>query len=149
MASLLEAVVRQPAHFTPLRTGHLESVAALFQVHPFVVSELREHLRRPGVRRTVAEQLYRAWRAKKQAGARAPPDRRVPPTVPALLDAVQATPGGTELFINSPVETVATLFRVHPFVVEAAREAATQHEAGEDAAPPRPSSPCWLPPGRA
>lgn len=146
VASLLEAVVRQPTHFTPLRTGHLESVAALFQVHPFVVSELREQLRRPSVRRTVAAPLYRAWRGRKALDAGPCWKRRAAPTVAALLQAVEATPGGTELFTHSPVETVATLFRVHPFVVEAAREVSSQHQAGDDAAAPSPS---WLPPGRA
>lgn len=150
VASLLERAVHQPAHFTPLRRGHLESVAALFEVHPFVVSELREQLQRPAVRRTVAEKLYRTWRAKHPVKARsaATTPRRVPPTVAALLEAVKAAPGGPELFMNAPTETVATVFHVHPFVVDAARAVATQHE--DTSAPaPRPSSPYWLPTGRA
>lgn len=148
VASLLEKAVRQPAHFTPLRRGHLESVAALFEVHPFVVSELREHLERPAVRKTVAEKLYRTWRAKRPVKPSSSASRRVAPTVAALLDAVKRTPGGAELFMNSPTETVATLFHVHPFVVDAARAVATQHE--DTTAPaPRPSSPFWVPTGRA
>lgn len=148
VASLLEKAVHQPAHFTPLRRGHLESVAALFEVHPFVVSELREQLKRPAVRKTVAEKLYRTWRAKRPAKATVSASRRVPPTVAALLDAVNATPGGPELFMNAPTETVATVFHVHPFVVDAARAVATQHEDTKAPAP-RPSSPFWLPTGRA
>lgn len=152
VASLLEQAMQQPAHFTPLRRGHLESVAALFQVHPFVVSELREHLRRPSVRRVVADQLLRVRRSRRPSVARPERATRVPPTVAALLDAVKATPGGAELFMNAPTETVATLFGVHPFVVDAARAVATQHEAkpAPTAMPlPRPSSPYWLPAARA
>jgi hypothetical protein len=152
VASLLEQAMQQPAHFTPLRRGHLESVAALFQVHPFVVSELREQLRRPELRRAVADQLVRVRRARRPAHPRPSSASRVPPTVSALLDAVKAMPGGTELFLNAPTETVATLFGVHPFVVDAARAVATQHEARPEpfSIPlPRPSSPYWLPAARA
>ncbi|MEW5737602.1 MAG: hypothetical protein AB1938_01685 [Myxococcota bacterium] len=145
VASLLERAVLQPAHFTPLRKGHLESVAALFQVHPFVVSELREHLARPTVRKAVAQRLFRTWRAQKQAQPPAPASPRTPATVTSLLERVKATPGGMELFLNSPTETLATLFNAHPFVVDAARAVATQHETQA----PRPSSPYWLPPARA
>jgi hypothetical protein len=148
VASLLEKAVHQPRHFTPLRKGHLESVAALFEVHPFVVSELREQLKQPALRKTVAERLYRMWRAKRPAKVAVPAPRRRPPTVASLLDAVKAAPGGPELFLNAPTETVATVFRVHPFVVDAARAAATQHEDTKAPAP-RPSSPCWVPAGRA
>lgn len=145
VASLLERAVLQPAHFTPLRKGHLESVAALFQVHPFVVSELREHLARPSVRKVVAQRLFRTWRAQRKARPPALDFRRPPATVASLLERVKATPGGVELFLNAPTETLATLFNAHPFVVDAARAVATQHEAPA----PRPSSPCWLRPARA
>jgi len=152
VASLLEKAMEQPKHFTPLRRGHLESVAALFQVHPFVVSELREQLRRPALRKAVADSLVRARRARRPVSKKPDAVKRVPKSVTALLDAVKATPGGAELFMNAPTETVATLFGVHPFVVDQARAVATQHEA--PAAPtsvplPRPSSPCWLPAARA
>lgn len=149
VASLLERAVHQPALFTPLRKGHLESVAALFQVHPFVVSELREHLARPTVRKTVAQQLFRTWRAQRKALSPALKARRAPTTVTSLLEQVKATPGGMELFLNSPTETVATLFNAHAFVVDAARAQATQHEAPAHVPMPRPSSPYWLPPAHA
>jgi hypothetical protein len=149
VASLLERAVRQPAHFMPLRKGHLESVAALFQVHPFVVSELRRHLERPTVRKAVARRLFRTWRAQRKVSPPALERRRVPPTVTSLLEQVKARPGGLELFLNAPTETLATLFHAHPFVVDAARALATEHEAPTTQPAPRPSSPCWLSPARA
>jgi hypothetical protein len=148
VSKLLARALEEPTHFGPLRRGHLESVAALFQVHPFVVSELREHLERPEVRQSVADQLLKTWRARRAASRVETAPRRAPPTVAALLEAVQATPGGPELFLNATAETVATVFEVHPFVVEAARAVATEHQ--EAVTPmPRPSSPFWLPSARA
>jgi hypothetical protein len=125
VASLLEQAVHRPAHFTPLRRGHLESVAALYEVHPFVVSELREQLQRPGVRQAVAGRLFRTWRARRSSAVSTRAPRRVAPTVAALLEAVRATAGGQELLLHAPIETVATMFHVHPFVVDAARVEAT------------------------
>lgn len=131
VAALLDRVEARPNCFTPLRRGHLESVAALIGVPPGVVSELREALREPSVRKGVAGRLYRAWRARKPPEA-AVTTRRAPTSAQALLEAARASKA-LEVLFDGPVEAVATLFGVHPFLVESARG------LGVDARSPTPT----------
>ena len=56
---LLEHAARHPAGATPLLEGHLESVAALYQLHPFAVDALRTHLETPAARKAALELIAR------------------------------------------------------------------------------------------
>ncbi len=146
VTSLLKRAVREPERFGALHRGHLEAAAVLFQVHPFVVDELRTALTRPEVRARVARLLSRSRRRQRKAVAVKVQARPVSATAASLLAAVHQRPHGPELLMHAPVETVATLFGVHAFVVDEARAALQRQRTAAAFTPaPRPSAPFFMP----
>lgn len=117
VVTLLEAAAQHPDGPAALFEGHLESVAALYQVHPAALELLRACIVQPGVKARALEVLARA------------PDRVVvplevavrPPNRDALIEKATALPNGLELLTRGPIETAAMQLGAHPFVVDEAR----------------------------
>jgi hypothetical protein len=121
---LAEAVVRvvrvaarHPEGLEPLFAGHLESVAALYQLRPAEVERAREALATPEAQATA-----RAWALALAPRRHAPTARRSRPLDVATLIAEAAIfPDGIALLTEAPLEQAAIRLEAHPFLVEEAR----------------------------
>lgn len=102
----------------PLFSGHLESVASLYQVHPDRLERARQALAEPGARRLAHECLgQRGWDQTPRT------HERVPCTdVPSLIVAAMSQPNGMDVLTQAPMEMAAVLLGAHPFLVEEARQ---------------------------
>jgi len=120
VVELLEVAATHPEGIAPLLEGHLESVAALYQLRPNDVERVRDCISVLGVeaRAQVLALVSDRRFARPQPALRHP----APRDVAALIAAAMRTPNGVEFLQHAPVETAAVLFQAHPFVVEAARE---------------------------
>lgn len=141
LLALLEVAARHPAGLAPLLDGHLESVAALYQLHPDVVERIRDSLAAMGLQGRAAALALGVAPGHEVAG-RAPATDA--PDLEAVMRSALETPGGVELLLRAPVERAAVLLGAHPFVIDAARarfmvRRAITHEHPKFA-PPRPSA---------
>ena len=115
---LLALATRHEEGTGPLFSGHLESVAALYQVHPDRLERARQALSEPGARRLALECVggQQDWNQLPRA------PERVPCTdVPSLICAAMSQPHGMDVLTQAPMEMAAVLFGAHPFLVEEAR----------------------------
>jgi hypothetical protein len=120
IVKLLEAAASHPEGESALFEGHLESVAALYQVHPRTVERLRAAVGSPAAHAKATEILASA---RLNPSAAAQTDRFQPHEVDAaaLIAKASALPNGLELLTRGPIETAAVQLGTHPFVVEEAR----------------------------
>ena len=118
VVELLEHAARHPEGGAALLEGNLESVAALYQLHPARVEHVRVAVAHPE-QRSLAEAIL--------AAAEDPPNlpkaqpRQPPADAHALIAEASLTPDGLEFLTHAPIENAALLFGSHPFVVEQAR----------------------------
>lgn len=124
VVELLQRAVEHPEGFGPLTHGHLESVAALYQARPAVVDSLRSLHQESQARAEMAHVLKGARAHRGEHAEVAQPPRGGPRrlTAAALLDELSRAPHGLDQLEHAPLETVALLHGVHPFVVDEARE---------------------------
>jgi hypothetical protein len=116
VAATLKHAARHPDGGAPLLEGNLESVAALYQLHPSRIER---------VRAVVAEPAFRSLAEAILAAAEAQPDPvvvpRPSPTARSLIASASGSPARLEFLTKAPIENAALLFESHPFVVEEAR----------------------------
>ena len=114
---VLELATRHQEGTGPLFSGHLESVASLYQVHPDRLERARHALSEPAIRRAAVESV----------GQRLPhrdprPHEQLPCTdVPSLIVAAMSQLHGMDVLTQAPMEMAAVRFGAHPFLVEEAR----------------------------
>lgn len=114
----LELAGRHPEGGAALLEGNLESIAALYQLHPAKVEHVRAWVSQPGTRTHVEEIL-----ASARAEAPAFPSQPKPAMdARALIARAAAMPDGLEFLTRAPIENAAVLLGSHPFVVEQARQ---------------------------
>ncbi len=117
VVELLEFAARHPEGGSALLEGHLESVAALYQLHPAKVEHVRNTISKTG-HRAHAEAILSG------AGAQAPrssTEREARTDAQALIAHAATTPHGLEFLTRAPIENAAVIFESHPFVVDQAR----------------------------
>ena len=119
LVKLLEAAACHPEGESALFEGHLESVAALYQVHPQTVEELRAAIAQPAAQAQAARIVERA--RLNPAPAPTPEPARATTCHQTLIARASALPHGLELLRRGPIETAAMQLESHPFVVEQAR----------------------------
>ncbi len=118
VVELLETVAVHPEGEHPLFEGDLESVAALYQVHPARIEAARLAFGGPGARLNAAMHIDRTRKAAPHRPARVRPAGK---DVEAIISMAMALPHGLELLTDAPMEMAAVLLGAHPFVVEEAR----------------------------
>ncbi len=115
VVELVQHAARHPDGAGPLFEGDLESVAALYQVHPERVEHARRTLEAPQAR------LHATRLISDGAVGVEPPHRPARKGVDEVLAEALALPHGLELLTEAPLEMAAVLLAAHPFIVEEAR----------------------------
>jgi hypothetical protein len=125
MRELIRRVGCFPRGLAFLDTGSLECVAITFGVHPDLVLEARSYLAAPAHRAWLLDQVKshqsaepKPWHAPRPYSASATPGPR---TAAALIRAADQHQYGVSFLLESPPETVAIVFHVHPQMVFRAR----------------------------
>ena len=117
VVELLEFVARHPEGSTALLDGHLESVAALYQLHPATVEYVRHKVAEPA-HRSIAEAILAVAAAAETPRTSTEREAR---DAHALIATASSTPEGLEFLTRAPIENAAVRFESHPFVVDQAR----------------------------
>lgn len=120
MMELLELAARHPEGHAPLYEGHLESVAALYQVHPSMVERFRACLAQEGGRRRAGQTLQRLH--LHPAPAPLASASALPSGCAAVIARAMRSPDLIELLASGPVEAAAVLLQTHPFVIDEIRK---------------------------
>jgi inosine-uridine nucleoside N-ribohydrolase len=119
--ALIDRAMVHPAGFRLLYKGNLESIAVLFEVHPSLLTHVRELIADPATRPAITEALTRAKLSRARDNPPGVQEAHSQLDARGLLQALKDYPDGEELLLNAPTETVAVLFDAHPFVVDEAR----------------------------
>lgn len=120
VVKLLEAAAVHPEGSGALFEGHLESVAALYQVHTQTIEELRACVEKPAVQDLAAQIVAAARRNATSLPLQTAPEQH-PPNLTALIAKAVALPHGLDLLTRGPIETAALQLGAHPFLVDEAR----------------------------
>lgn len=136
MQELISRLASFPRGVAFLDTGELECVAITFGVCPDLVLQAREYLASPARRAWFLEHVRLANRAspepwhppRPQPGAPAPGPR----TLAGLVRAADQHRYGLSFLLESPPETVAVVFCVHPQRVLRARALYARWKARRD-----------------
>jgi hypothetical protein len=125
IVKLIGRVASFPRGLAFMDTGALECAAITFGVHPEVVLEARGYLATPASRAWFLEEVRRRqspdlepWHAPRPYAPSATPGPR---TAAALVRAAEKHQYGVSFLLESPPETVAVVFHVHPQMVFRAR----------------------------
>lgn len=119
MVHLLELAARHPEGHLPLFEGHLESVAALYQVHPSMVERFRACLEQEGGWVRAMRALQRMLFQALPAPVAGPP---LASGCSAVIARAMASKNLIELLTRGPVEAAAVLLQTHPFVIDEIRK---------------------------
>jgi hypothetical protein len=118
LVRLLKLAATHPDGPLPLFEGHLESVAALYQVHPETVLHLRACLECEQSRASAAKILLAAARGPARGRAGGGPWA----WCVGVLARAGEHPDLLELLTHGPVEAAAVLLQTHPFVIDEIRQ---------------------------
>ncbi len=125
MCDLIRRLSSFPHGLEFLDSATLECAAITFGVCPDVISRAREYLASSSHRTWFLDRVRRAqrqppvpWHAPRPQRAALPPGPR---TLAALVRTAHAHPYGLSFLLESPPETVAVVFHVHPQRVLRAR----------------------------
>jgi hypothetical protein len=124
MRELIRRVASVPRGLAFLDVGQLECVAITFDVHPDVVLEARAFLATPERRAALLADVrsLQAEHPEPWHHPRPPEPVHGPRTAAALVRAAEHHEYGVRFLLESPPETVAVIFHVHPNVVFRARK---------------------------
>ena len=136
---LIRRLASFPRGVAFLDTGALECVAIVFGVCPDVILEVRGYLASHPTREWFLDQVRQAhsdhpepWHAPRpQLGSLTPGPR----TAAALARAADTHEYGISFLLESPPETVAVVFHVHPQLVLRARAVFTRWSARKRSKP--------------
>ena len=117
VAALLEKAALHPEGGNALLEGHLESVAALYQLHPERVEQVRDAVAEPAL---MAQALEILGRSRTQPPSPSP-SVGLRKDHHRLIAEASLVPNGHELLTRAPLEPAAVLLGAHPFDVELAR----------------------------
>jgi hypothetical protein len=131
MRELIRRVASVPRGLAFLDVGQLECVAITFEVHPDVVEEARAYLATPAQRAALLAEVrhLQAEHPEPWHPDRPPVPVPGPRTAAALVRAAEHHEYGVRFLLESPPETVAVTFQVHPNLVFRARELFTRWRA--------------------
>jgi hypothetical protein len=133
---LMRNVACLPHGLALVEFGARDTVATMLAVAPGVVDEARGALADPGRRQALldAYESAAALRTRDFEGFCEHCPARAGDPAPwcplALLREAEQRPAGLELLTSAALETAATLFAVHPFVVLGAREILDRRNRG-------------------
>ena len=136
-SGILERLAAWPDGVQFFCRGQLECVAIAFGVPPATVEAARAFLETEQGRRAF-EELQRTPRSRPAAAPLRSTRARLPyrpRSARELIDRAERLPSGVRTIIETPLETVAILFDVSPFIVLEAREILRERTAGTDPEP--------------